>query len=240
MHQNKFKFLSFNPESRLQLFWGSVDQKHINSFMPFIKPKRVLDLGSGMGSTSEKIRIKGNFDVVGVDFEASEVAIAKNLYPDIDFFVANAENLPFESESFDTIVLKDSLHHFYEEAEFKKVSSEMFRVLKPGGRIVFFDPNVNFIIKFLRTKANHIDAECNFESALEIMKKMKLKIVHRSFNTIFSLPLSGGYVYKNYVPHNKFLYRFLITLEQLIEFPVNWFGLGRFICWRYLIVGQKS
>ena len=208
--------------------------------MPFIKPKRVLDLGSGMGSTSEKIRIKGNFDVVGVDFEASEVAIAKNLYPDIDFFVANAENLPFESESFDTIVLKDSLHHFYEEAEFKKVSSEMFRVLKPGGRIVFFDPNVNFIIKFLRTKANHIDAECNFESALEIMKKMKLKIVHRSFNTIFSLPLSGGYVYKNYVPHNKFLYKFLITLEQLIEFPVNWFGLGRFICWRYLIVGQKS
>jgi len=208
--------------------------------MPFIKPKRVLDLGSGMGSTSEKIRIKGNFDVVGVDFEASEVAIAKNLYPDIDFFVANAENLPFESESFDTIVLKDSLHHFYEEADFKKVSSEMFRVLKPGGRIVFFDPNVNFIIKFLRTKANHIDAECNFESALEVMKKMKLKIVHRSFNTIFSLPLSGGYVYKNYVPHNKFLYKFLIILEQLIEFPVNWFGLGRFICWRYLIVGQKS
>ena len=232
--------MSFNPESRLQLFWGSVDQKHINSFIPFIKGNKILDLGSGMGSTSEQIRQKGNFEVVGIDYEEKEVELAKKLYPNINFLSANAENLPFDDESFDTIVLKDSLHHFYEEADFKKVSSEMLRVLKPGGRIIFFDPNVNFIIKFLRTKANHVDAECNFESALEIMKKMKLKIVHRSFNTIFSLPLSGGYVYRNYVPHNKFIYKFLIILEQLIEFPVNWFGLGRFICWRYLIVGQKS
>lgn len=233
------KALNLNPEKRLKLFWGKVDQKHINSFMPFLKSGKVLDLGCGMGSTSDKIRVHGDFEVVGIDYAEEEVKKAQALYPKVKFITGNAENLPFESESFDTIVLKDSLHHFYEEADFGKVSAEILRVLKKGGRVVFFDPNVNFMIKYLRSKANHIDAECDFESAISIMESMNLNIVHRSFNTIFSLPLSGGYVYKNYVPHNRFLYKFLITIEQLIEFPVNWFGFGRFICWRYLIVGEK-
>lgn len=231
-------FNSSNPAYRLNLFWGEVDQKHIQLFLPHLKLGEVLDLGCGMGSTSNKLSKFDGLKITGVDFSFGELEIAKKLYPHITFIQANAENLPFENDKFDNIILKDALHHFFEEADFNKVISEIKRVLKPDGKIIFFDPNINWMIRTLRRHAKHVDAECDFETAIHILNSNGFEITSSSFNTLFSLPLSGGYVYKNYIPHNKLLYKLLIAIENFLEKPVNFLRLGRYVCWRYLIVGK--
>ncbi len=229
-----------NPSYRLNLFWGKVDQKQIATFLPYVKVGgNVLDMGCGLGNTMHHLLKLPNTKVTGIDFDANEVKMALEIFPNLNIVVANAENMPFENESFDTIVLKDSLHHFYEETDFEKVKKEIDRILKPGGTLIYLDPNVNAMIRFLRRQAKHVDAECDFEAAMESVKSLGYKVQKTRFNTLYSLPLSGGYVYKNFIPHSPLLYKVLLGIENFFELPVNWLKLGRFICWRYLIVSQK-
>ncbi len=228
-----------DPSYRLNLFWGRVDKKQIDSFLPFVKRGRVLDLGCGLGNTSKLLSSNSSLEIIGLDYCQEEIAKAKNIFPDLNIVYGNAEDMPFESESFDTLVLKDSLHHFYQEADFQKVSSEINRVLKPGGRLIFLDPNVNAMIKFLRNLSGHADAECYFDEAIEIVNDLGYTLLKNEFHTLFSLPLSGGYVYKSFVPHNHTLYNFLINAENIIEKPINALKLGRYLCWRYLIISEK-
>jgi SAM-dependent methyltransferase len=51
----------------------------------------------------------------------------------VDFIVAQGEKLPFNNETFDTVLSTQTLEHVPEPRFYIK---EAFRVLKPGGRII--------------------------------------------------------------------------------------------------------
>lgn len=227
-----------NPEKRLQMFWGQVDKKHVNIIKSHVKGKAVLDMGCGYGSTTAYLTEAG-FDCIGIDYATDAIEAAQKRYPGCDYRFANAEELPFETGQFDTLVLRDALHHFYGEANFEKVTAELQRVCKPNARIIFFDPNVNLLLKTMRKVSSHDDEECDYETALEIMEGMNFKVVHKRFNTVYSLPLSGGYVGLNFVPNFKPLYALILGTERVAEALINALGLGRFLCWRYVIVGDR-
>jgi len=54
----------------------------------------------------------------------------------IEFIVADAEDLPFEENSFDIITCRYAAHHFPHP---KKFVQEVYRTLKPGGKFLFVD-----------------------------------------------------------------------------------------------------
>ncbi|MBL7925767.1 MAG: class I SAM-dependent methyltransferase [Bacteroidia bacterium] len=228
-----------NPEKRLLQFWGAVDKKHIKSFAPYLTGKNVLDMGCGLGTTTDYVSKMG-FNCMGIDYDSDTIEICKKKYPASVYQTANAEKLPFDNAFFDTIILRDALHHFYGEADFEKVKQEILRVGKPDMRIIFFDPNVNFMLKTMRKISFHKDEECSYESALKTTNDMGFKVIHSSFNTLYSLPLSGGYVGVNFVPNSKLIQNTILTTENYLEKAINKLGLGRQLCWRYLIVGQKK
>ena len=227
-----------DPEKRLDRFWGRVDRKHIRSIQDFVIGQRVLDIGCGYGTTTERLRRAG-YDCVGIDYDIDALNAARNRYPKANLMRANAEELPFENGFFDVIVLRDALHHVYREADFSKVRSEILRVAKSNSRIIILDPNVNFILRTMRKVASHQDEECDIETAQRIMDELGFRTIHKGFHTVFSLPLSGGYVGIDLTPNLPWLHAFLLGAERLIEHPLNWFGLGRQLCWRYLLVGER-
>ncbi len=227
-----------NPEKRLNQFWGQVDKKHIKSIAEYITGGKVLDLGCGLGTTTKYVTDLG-LECVGIDYDDEVISYCKSTYPDCIFQAADAEKLPFEDKSFDTIILRDALHHFFGEADFDKVKSEIIRVAKSNARIIFFDPNVNLLLKTMRKLSAHKDEECKYETAVRIMNEMGFKIIHHSFNTVYSLPLSGGYVGINFIPSVNLLYKIVLHTENVYEWLINMLGLGRHLCWRYLIVGEK-
>ncbi len=228
-----------NPKKRLKRFWGKVDQKHIAEITKFLCGKTVLDMGCGYGTTTSKITELG-YDCIGIDYDVNTVETAKNEFPHCKFLVANAEDLPFESNYFDVIILRDALHHFYGEANFKKVQSEILRVAKSTSRIIFFDPNINFVLKTMRKISSHDDEECDFETAKEVMNNFNYQIIHTGFNTVFSLPLSGGYVGINFVPEIKPIQNLILAMENIVEKIIIKTGGGRYLCWRYIIVGETK
>ncbi|ACJ16886.1 SAM-dependent methyltransferase [Thermococcus onnurineus NA1] len=99
---------------------------------------KVLDLACGVGGFSFLLEDLG-FDVVALDSSESMLEKARKFAKDkmsrVEFVKGNAENLPFEDNSFEYVIFIDSLVHF-EPAELNVVFKETARVLKPGGKFI--------------------------------------------------------------------------------------------------------
>ena len=104
------------------------------------KEHTILDVACGSGIVSVAFAKKAK-DVVGIDItkamldEAYKKKKAENI-TNIEFHLANVENLPYPDESFDIVFTRYSFHHFLEP---KKVLDEMIRVCKKGGKIIIVD-----------------------------------------------------------------------------------------------------
>jgi SAM-dependent methyltransferase len=239
IYARKFKSMKIvNPEKRLLQFWGQVDQKHIKLISQHLQGNNVLDMGCGLGTTTNYIS-KLKYNCIGIDYDQNNISYCNKKYPGCNFQTANAEQLPFEDGYFDTVILRDALHHFYGEADFNLIKKEILRVSKKHARIIILDPNINLILKTARKISFHKDEECYYETAISIVEEMGYNIIHKDFNTIYSLPLSGGYVGLNFVPNIPFIQKWILSSEIIFEKTANKIGLSSRICWRYLIVGQR-
>jgi demethylmenaquinone methyltransferase/2-methoxy-6-polyprenyl-1,4-benzoquinol methylase len=94
--------------------------------------ERVLDIAAGTGTSSAAIA-KSGAEVVALDFSAGMVAVGRKRQPSIEFIVGNAEELPFGDNEFDAVTISFGLRNVNRP---KVALSEMYRVLKPGGRLV--------------------------------------------------------------------------------------------------------
>ncbi len=91
----------------------------------------ILDLGCGTGALTQQIADRGA-QVVGVDSAPSMIAQAQQNYPTLSFQVADATDLPFV-EQFDA-VFSNAVLHWVKPPE--AAIANMWRALKPGGRLV--------------------------------------------------------------------------------------------------------
>lgn len=99
------------------------------------KGEHVLDIGSGPGFlASDLADLTGpEGKVVGIDISQQMVdrAIRRNQRAWLTYQCADATELPFEDNSFDVVVSTQVAEYV---ADIDGFSSEVFRVLKPGGR----------------------------------------------------------------------------------------------------------
>mgnify|MGYP005795672335 CR=1 FL=1 len=94
--------------------------------------QRVLDLAAGTGTSSVPYAEAG-IDVVPCDFSEGMVAVGKQRRPDLPFVVGDATALPFADDTFDAVTISFGLRNVVNTA---RGLAEMFRVAKPGGRVV--------------------------------------------------------------------------------------------------------
>jgi SAM-dependent methyltransferase len=100
---------------------------------------RALELGCGTGVFLERVAASGA-KVSGVDLSSDLILQAREKtghLPNVSLVLGNAELLPFRAGQFDVVYGSSMLHHVQLEVALR----EALRVLRPGGRIVFAEPN---------------------------------------------------------------------------------------------------
>lgn len=92
----------------------------------------ILDLAAGTGSSSI-VFLKPGVKVVAADFSKGMLEVGKRKHPELEFVFADAANLPFKDKEFDSVTISFGLRNVQDT---NKALTEMFRVLKPGGKLV--------------------------------------------------------------------------------------------------------
>ena len=101
----------------------------------------ILDLAAGTGDVSLRILknkdFNGKIQLVDLNKEMLEIAKTRlNNYKNLEFIVSDAENLPLADNSLDLILVSLGFRHFVNQ---NLVLQELFRILKPQGRILILD-----------------------------------------------------------------------------------------------------
>lgn len=120
-----------------------------------IKFKNILDLGCGTGAILEQINNTYTFaELYGIDLSEKMIEQAKQrLDSKAVLSTGDAENLPYEENSFDLVCCVESFHHYPNP---RKALSEIRRILKQDGTFLLCDTwskrpvrqIMNFFIRF--------------------------------------------------------------------------------------------
>ena len=99
----------------------------------------ILDIGAGQGWASRYFAEKG-CTAIALDIVADEKfglgrswAIMERANTYFEPLLGDGERLPFPENTFDYVFFCGALHHF---VHFERVLAQVYRVLKPGGRII--------------------------------------------------------------------------------------------------------
>jgi len=93
---------------------------------------KVIDVGCGSGGIINNL--KHCEEKVALDYSLVNLHSISN---DITKIRANAENIPIESNYFDIVICIDVFEHVINE---DVLSKELYRILKPGGMLLFATP----------------------------------------------------------------------------------------------------
>lgn len=208
----------------------------------WLQPGRTLEVGGGTGNLKEFFPGVLCTDVVRLSWLNA---------------VADAQFLPFSTNSFANIVLFDTLHHIENVRLFL---DEAVRTLQPRGRLVIIDPYISWfswpIYHFLHPEpvdfsqdplqlrlpkgdrkpfdANQAVSTILFERSYGVFRKQypQFEMRLRKRIAFFAYPLSGGFEHPSMLPLK--LVRPVLALERTFQF------LSRFLAFRILVVLEKK
>jgi SAM-dependent methyltransferase len=141
MHVEQHLAEAFGTASPEQYFWQTrhpvVSHRERalveRAFLPL--GKKILDVGCGEGATLHHLGAPAG--AVGIDLFEAKVEFARAQLPACRFSRASVYELPFESGSFDQVIVRDLIHHLDEPS---RAMDEVARVLAPGGRVDVLEP----------------------------------------------------------------------------------------------------
>lgn len=111
----------------------------------------VLEIGCGSAKSLKLLSGKLS-SYTGVDISLAQIEEARaccNSYGnEVRFKVGDVKNLSFPANRFDSVLSMGCIHHIDDPSS---VLQEIYRVLKPGGYVLLYEPsNHNIFIRFLR------------------------------------------------------------------------------------------
>jgi ubiquinone/menaquinone biosynthesis C-methylase UbiE len=106
----------------------------------------ILDGMCGGGQNTHIFKSYGA-SPVGVDISEEQCATFRLNHPSTPIYCTSILTLPFANSSFDLIYI-DSLHHTH--PHMNACLDELMRVLKPGGKVIFWEPNYDSFFDYLR------------------------------------------------------------------------------------------
>jgi SAM-dependent methyltransferase len=206
-----------------------------NYFIGNYQGKRFLDYCCGNGALAIFWAKKG-IESVGIDISdvsiknAKKLAEKERIINKTSFLIMDAENLKFPDNYFDLITCNGVLHHL----DIKKAFPELNRVLKPGGKVICWEPLIyNPIFQIyrkmtpnLRTKweTEHILTKKDLNLASSYFGKIGLNFFH--LTTLLDVPFRNIPV----------IFNPLLTLLEHIDSFLLKLPLIKWLAWQVVFI----
>ena len=124
--------------------------KDIHSFIPLIKDKdKILEIGTSDGTKLDYLSRKIpslNLSLFGIDPSYESINAGSHLYPNLNLKQGTSDQIEFDNQYFNVVILGFCLYLVDRELLFKTIS-EVDRTLKQGGYLVITDFETPFPIK---------------------------------------------------------------------------------------------
>jgi ubiquinone/menaquinone biosynthesis C-methylase UbiE len=134
LEQQIYRKRFHSPENRSRLWKVLVE----SFFQQFVAPDDVvLDMPCGYGEFISFIACRKK---LAVDINPDSV---KFLPKDVKFFKSSAVKTPLKASSVDVVFISNFFEHITRE-QTTAVISELWRILRPGGRVMVLQPNIRF------------------------------------------------------------------------------------------------
>jgi ubiquinone/menaquinone biosynthesis C-methylase UbiE len=195
----------------------------IKEMMQYVQGKKVLEIGSTAwrGWLEKNSILPSSLTCINIseaELQAGiDSAVDSNNSP--NFLLMDAHDLQFEDETFDFVYGDAILHHL----NMVPALDEVFRVLKPNGKILFVEPlDINPVGKLVRSltkKARTADEQpLRTRDIVEIKKRFETQCFYEEF---LSVPCGvfSGLIFKN--PSNS-LMRFAFRADQFLDHNFSW------------------
>ena len=207
-------------------------------FFDFLKlnsiNSQILDYGCGVGSSLRKVVEFSPKKITGIDISEVSIKKAKEVSKEnskIELLVDNCEKTRFQNNSFDVVYGTGILHHLNLEV----CLTEIFRILKPGGKFLFIEPlGTNPLINLYRKltpQSRSVDEHPLVDMDFNLIQKKfsKTKIKYYGFLTLALFPFYSS-------PKNSKIFKILKNFDQIL-FKLNIF---KKLAWSVLIIAEKN
>jgi demethylmenaquinone methyltransferase / 2-methoxy-6-polyprenyl-1,4-benzoquinol methylase len=134
----RYDFLNGLLSAGCDRYWRKIA---VNELEPIVN-RFFLDLATGTADIALEVALRDESQVIGVDFSTKMLelgknkVIARNLQSSVQLFPGAAENLPLKTNSFDGVISAFGARNF---ADIDHAIDEIYRVLKPNGKIVILE-----------------------------------------------------------------------------------------------------
>lgn len=195
----------------------------------------LLDVGCGTGK-SRLIYERFVSRYVGIDLSTAAIRIARQRFPQQQWLIGDACELPFGAESFDVVAFSSILHHL---VDLRPALLEANRVLKPGGTVFAFDPNL-------------------FHPAMALLRHPRSPLYLSDGVSPNERPLSPSYIRSHFfsagftlirqraqsdIPYRAVTPQWLswcLSLYNAADWALEWIGLGRWFGSFVITAGSKT
>lgn len=115
-------------------------------FLDFIHIRpadNVLEIGSGLGIIANAVaHAYPSARVTGLEYAAEQIAGCEQQLTNLTFVQGDAHQLPFDDATLDVVYGRYILEHVHDPVQ---VLREVYRVLKPGGRLYFQENTISIM-----------------------------------------------------------------------------------------------
>ncbi len=134
----RYDFLNHFLSLGIDILWRKKAIKELRA----LQPKQILDIATGTGDFAiEALALKPD-KVTGVDISEGMLEFGRkklaqrNLTDKIELRLGDSEKLLFDDNTFDAVIVAFGVRNF---ENLEKGLADMFRVLKPGGKVVVLE-----------------------------------------------------------------------------------------------------
>ena len=148
--------------------------EEFSNYLP--KNARILDAGCGAGVPCAKLLVQAGFEVVGVDFSASMLKMARKNVPEATLIKEDLTKLGFRDNSFDGLVALYSIMHVPREMH-ASLYQIFHRILKPDGIMLICIGSDEWEGEDEYFGARMFWSEYNLEETIQLVKNAGIQII---------------------------------------------------------------